>query len=89
VNIEMLDMPKKHPYGMLQGIGQAWERESFLAWMLIQCIEAGAFAPISTRHEHPEMVELGLVERIGERKYVLTEKAKGLLYSHYWKRPDS
>jgi len=75
--------PTVHPYGMLSGYTDASEKESFLVWMLIKCIEVGEFMAINTTHEHPDMVKLDLLEKVGEKEYKLTKKSIGLLYSHY------
>lgn len=77
--------PAAHPFGMLAGMGLSHnhECETFLAWMLIQCQERGEWAVITTQKTHPTLVSAGLLAEMGERQYQLTQKAKGLLYSHY------
>ncbi len=75
-------MPDKHPFGMLQGYQHAAEKESVLAIILRECVQAGDFIPIKTVHEHPTMVSDGLLEEV-DGKYKLTKKAIGLLYSQY------
>lgn len=75
--------PTEHPFNMLRGYENAYQKESVLAFVLSKCIDAHDFAAVETKHEHPTMVEDGLLERVGERKYKLTKKSIGLLYSHY------
>jgi hypothetical protein len=77
--------PDNHPFGMLQGFANASQKESLLAWMLSQCIEAGDWIDIPCKHDHSAMVAEGLLEQTGERIYRLTKKSKGLLYAHYGK----
>ena len=60
LDISLFHKPDRHPYGMLRGIvSDAYEKEEFLAWMLIQCIEAGEFKPVQTRYDHSGMVAVG------------------------------
>lgn len=83
MNINDFEKPSNHPYGMLRGYENANEKEAMLAWMLIKCIEAGDFCMIETKHDHPTMVEDGLLEKVADKNYRLTKKAIGLLYSQY------
>lgn len=81
------NIPKQHPFGMLAGLGlpNTSECESMLAWLLSKSIEQNSWEAVATTHNHPKLVEAGLVEKIGEKQYKLTIKTKGLLYSHYGK----
>lgn len=79
------EYPEQHPYGMLYGYQNASQKESVLAIILRQCIEAGEFVAVETTHSHPAMVEDGLLEEVADRKYKLTTRAIGLLYSVYGK----
>ena len=79
--------PKKHPYGMLDGLGSSntYECESMLALLLTKFINQNSWDAVITTHSHPKLVQAGLVEKVGEKQYKLTIKAKGLLYNHYGK----
>ena len=76
--------PTEHPWGMLEGTKDAYEKEATLAWFLMQCIQAGDIhAAIQTCLEHYGLVNHGLVNREGSCLYSLTKKAVGLLYAYY------
>lgn len=79
--------PKQHPFGMLAGLdlSHTSECEAMLAWLLAKCIEQNSWDAVTTTHNHPKMVSAGLLEKVDEKQYTLTTKAKGLLYSHYGK----
>lgn len=80
--------PDRHPQGMLRGYPHSSAKESMLLWMLIKSQQQGSFEqPIVTKFEHPQMVEEGLLERVGWRSYRLTEKAQILLHAHFGKTP--
>ena len=83
MNISDFRVPTEHPYNMLEGYQAAFEKEGVLAWILRACIESDCFQAVETKHSHPTMVEDGLLEKVAPKKYLLTEKAKGLLYSVY------
>lgn len=83
MNINDFTKPKDHPYGMLDGYTNAYQKESVLAIILKKCIDVGDFVAIETSHSHPTMVNDGLLEKTTDRKYKLTKKAIGLLYSQY------
>lgn len=85
MNIADFNTPTQHPYGILRGYGRAHEKEMVLAIILKKCIEAGGFVAVETVHNHPAMVRDGLLEQVADRRYKLTPKAKGLLYSEYGK----
>ena len=87
MNINDFNCPTKHPYNMCSGYANAYEKESLLVYILMQCIGAGSItAVIETKYHHDTMVKDGLLEQIGEdRKYRLTPKSIGLLYSFYGK----
>lgn len=88
MNVTMFNRPDRHPQGMLRGYRHHKEKESMLLWMLIKSQQQGSFdKPIETRFEHPQMVEEGLLERVGWRSYRLTEKALILLHAHFGKTP--
>lgn len=79
-------VPQHPPTGLLKGYVNAHEKETFLVMVLIHCHEVGDLdAPMALTHEHPAMVDDGLLYRVGLYTYKLTEKAKGLLYSVYHK----
>ena len=77
--------PTAHPFGMCQGYRDANEKEQTLAWMLIQCIEAGNWIEIKTQGSHDSMVNDGLVVHSRENHYLLSQLAKDLLYGYYGK----
>lgn len=80
--------PDKHPFGILVGYQNAFEKESVLslifrnAWKNDNLYEA-----CKTIHEHPTMVEDGLLEEVEPRLYRLTTKSIGLLFSVYGRKP--
>ena len=77
--------PTAHPFGMCQS-PDANEKEQTLAWMLIQCIEAGNWIEIKTQDSHDSMVRDGLVVHSRENHYSLSQLAKDLLYGYYGKK---
>lgn len=84
MNTNDFKKPDAHPYGLLSGYTNASEKENVLAWMLVDCIEKGSLETVhDSKHSHPTMVEDGLLEEVSERKYKLTKKSIGLLYSVY------
>lgn len=86
MDLQLFERPENHPFGMLEGFrfSHTSELESTLAWMLIQCIEAGEWIAIPTKYEYFDLVDAGLLE--GDRAgYRSTKRAKGLLYAHYGK----
>ena len=83
MDISDFKMPEAHPFNMLEGYKRAYEKESVLALILIRCIKAGGIIPVQMAHNHPTMVKDGLLEKVANREYELTEKALGLLYSQY------
>jgi len=89
MNINDFEKPKKHPFGMLEGYNHAYEKESVLTVILRKCIEINNFTAIKTVHNHPTMVSDGLLEKIADRKYKLTKKSIGLLYSQYAKKMNN
>ena len=86
LKVSMFEMPNNHPFGMLEGYHNAYEKEMLLSVMLVKNIDNNSFMPIVLEYDHPELVEDGLLLQTGNREYALTEKAKGLLYSVYYKR---
>ena len=76
-------IPNHHPHEMLNGYAHAYEKESFLAFMLKRSIDAGGFVGIQTMDNEDDMVELGLLDKTGEQEYKLSKKAIGLLYTQY------
>jgi hypothetical protein len=82
--------PKQHPFGMLQGYTNASEKEDTLAWMLSKIIERGGegFGSVETNFDHSDMVDDGLLIHVRGKEYMLTPKAKGLLYSVYYKEDE-
>lgn len=87
LQVSDFDIPKSHPFGMLEGmrLKHTLENERFLAWMLVQCIEAGKWIAVKTSDPHETLIECGLLAKEGDHLYSLTKKAKGLLYCHYGK----
>lgn len=80
--------PKQHPFGMLAGIPHACEKESFMAWFLLKCIDAKNIdAEIETKSNEDYMCgeNIGLLEKVRNQTYKLTKKAKGLLFAYYSK----
>ena len=78
--------PEAHPYGLLEGYRQAFEKENVLAIALKKCIELNAInATFETIHNHPTMVNDGLLTKVSDRRYCLTRKSIGLLFSRYGK----
>jgi len=88
VNISEFRRPESVPIGLLEGYRHAFEKETVLAIILGKCIEAGGFVAVETKHDHPKMVEDGLLEKVGDREYKLTKKAIGLLYGEYGIVPE-
>lgn len=86
MNITDFEVPKEHPYGMLEDfhLEHTYEAESLLVWILKQCIEAGEFTSIRTKLRHPRLVEVGLLAEAKDG-YWLTRKAIGLLWAYYGK----
>ena len=73
MDISNFEKPTQHPYGMLSGYQRANEKESVLAFILSECINAGTFTAVKTRYAHPSMVADGLLREEGERRlYSLT-----------------
>lgn len=85
MNVDLFVRPTSHPFNMLEGYTNASEKESVLAWILRECIDAGDWVVVKTTHNHSTMVLDGLLERVTERQYRLTEKSKGLLYTQFHK----
>jgi len=84
LNITQFNKPTKHPFEMLDGYKNAYEKELTLTHILAKCIEAGDFIPIKTKGRHSDLVYDGLLSE-HKTKYELTEKAKTLLYGFYGK----
>jgi predicted transcriptional regulator len=86
MDINSFNEPTKHPFEMLDGYKHACEKESIMRIILTKCIEAGNLdETVTTKYSHPTMVDDGLLERVGKRRYRLTRKGKGLLYTVYGK----
>lgn len=83
MDIKSFVKPEEHPGGICRGYDNAYEKESVLAFILSQCVEAGGFGPVETKYAHPTMVSDGLLEEVSERRYKLTKKSIGLLYGVY------
>jgi len=78
-------MPNHHPFGMLEGYSNAYEKERWLATLLGKNILAKGFLPVEfPKDDDFGMVEDGLLKRV-EGGYVLTKISKGLLYAEYGK----
>lgn len=87
LSIEDYEKPKSHPFSMLEGEENASEKESFMAWCLSQCIKAGNLdAEFKTVANEDGMVGIDMLEKLGDKTYRLTRKAKGLLFAHYGKQ---
>lgn len=85
MNVSLFTAPTVHPFGLLRSYDNASEKESTLAYILIECIKAGAFVSVPTIHDHTDMVKDGLLIAEDGKRYRLTTKAIGLLYSVYGK----
>ena len=86
MDINSFNEPIEHPWQMLEGYKHATEKETLMSLILSECIEAGDLDKvIMTEYSHPTMVDDGLLERVGEKRYKLTRKGKGLLYTVYGK----
>lgn len=86
MDINSFNEPTEHPWQMLEGYKHATEKETVMHIVLKGCFEAGNLdEPVTTKHSHPTMVDDGLLERVGEKRYKLTRKGKGLLYTVYGK----
>ena len=84
LTIDDYKKPDSHPYGMLRGECHASEKESFMAWCLIQCIKANNLdAEFETVDNEDGMVDIDMLKKVKEKTYQLTQKAKGLLFAHY------
>lgn len=73
---------------MLKNLEHASEKERFMTWCLIQCIEAENLdVDIKTLNNEDYMCEnpIKLLLKIEKQTYRLTIKAKGLLYAYYGK----
>ena len=81
LNITQFNKPTEHPFEMLDGYTNAYQKELTLTHILTKCIEVGDFIPIETKGGHSDLVYDGLLKT----KYELTEKAKTLLYGFYGK----
>lgn len=87
ITIEDFSRPDRHPYSMLTGLGMkhAYEAEAHLAWHLCQIVDRGWLGPLECKHEHPRLVNAGLLIDHGGKVYELTRKALALLYAEYGK----
>lgn len=82
MDITMFNKPTTHPLNTFRD----YNIESFMVWFLNQCIKMHNInAVITTKYNQDNLVEKGLLKKIGERQYSLTVKSKGLLYSVYGK----
>lgn len=87
--VELFSLPDKHPFGMLPGVTHGCEHESVLTYMLTQCVKAGDWIPVEINDFYGTLQREGLVDITEDFKYLLTEKAKGLLYGYYRKSIQS
>jgi hypothetical protein len=79
--------PDKHPFDMLDGYRNAYEKESVLLLIFRNAWKSDNISqPCETQHEHPSMVEDGLLEEVEPHFYRLTTKSIGLLYSVYGRK---
>lgn len=86
LSIEDYKKPDSHPFGMMKGERHASEKESFMAYCLSQCLEAGNIdAEFKTVANEDGMAKIGMLKKVGDKTYRLTRKAKGLLFAHYGK----
>jgi len=72
---------EEHPWGVCKDFKYTYEKESVLRYMLNVCMDKGEFGPVKTKYNHPTMVSDGLLEEVGDKEYLLTKKAIGLLYT--------
>lgn len=85
IRLETFRDPEGHPAGMLDGCSRAFEKESLLTILLSECIKAGDWLPVKVDRRHSSMEEDGLLYYAGHGEYVLSRKAKGLLYAIFGK----
>lgn len=83
--------PDQHPFGMLEGYKQGYEKESVLYFIFKNCwLHDDLNHACATQYDHPTMVEDGLLEKLDtdyhDNVYRLTTKAIGLLYSVYGRK---
>jgi hypothetical protein len=79
-------LPERHPFGMLDGYEHAWKKETTLAQLLRRCIiERNEDFVVETMLSHDDLVEDGLLERLGENIYRITDTALQLLSAYYGK----
>lgn len=82
MNISDFNEPKEHPYNTF---GE-YKTEVFMWWFLRQCFLANDLnAAIITTYDHDDLVSKGLLNKVGDRTYILTTKSKGILHSCYGK----
>lgn len=79
--------PTFHSYGMLNNYkfnSNTSESEEILIILLKNCLDNNDLEYITeTKHRHDELVKSNLLEEISNKKYKLTKKSLGLLYSYY------
>lgn len=79
----------EHPYEMLDGYKHATEKEATLVYILQECAFFGDLnATITVHHQHPDMVDDGLLVAISDYEYKLTDKAIELLHKYYCRPMD-
>jgi len=82
MNILDFNHPTAHPFNTFG----RYEVERLMWWFLLQCIKAGDIdAVVSTSKNHDHLVSEGLLNKVGDKRYTLTVKSKGILYSAYGK----
>ena len=86
IGIDDFSDPKEHPYGILEGVDNANEKEKVLVIMLKKNMAAKTlFGSVKTKYKHPTMVEDGLIEECDDGGYRLTPKSVVILHSRYKK----
>lgn len=70
----------KHPWGIFD----KFEIEQFMAWFLHQCVKANNLDHVvKTRNNEDYLCPMGILEKVDEQQYRLTEQSKEKLYTVY------
>ena len=70
----------KHPWGCFGKM----EIEAFMAWFLRQCIEANDLDHVvKTRCNEDHLCPMGILEKVGEQQYKMTDESKRKLLEIY------
>jgi hypothetical protein len=81
------EKPEKHPYGMLEGYINGYEKESVLAFIFKNSwLHDFMYQPCEMKYNHSSMVEDGLLDEVAPLTYRLTTKSVGLLFTIYGRK---